>query len=66
MLLLGENKLRVPNENVKTEPNPRTAYSRYQQRNDDDEELVKVIHQGPALVMDDPSFITDPVLGTDT
>lgn len=66
MLLLGENELRIPNENVKTEPNLWSAYSRYQQRNDDDEELVKVIHQGSALVMDDPSFITDPVLGTDT
>ncbi len=62
MLLLDENELRIPNENSQTHELLTVAIS---QRHDDDDELVKVIHQGSALVMDDPSFITDPVLDTD-
>lgn len=66
MLLLDENELRIPNENVKQSRTHALLTVAISQRHDDDDELVKVIHQGSALVMDDPSFITDPVLDTDT
>ncbi len=66
MLLLDENELRIPKENVKQIRTHELLTVAISQRHDDDDELVKVIHQGSALFMDDPSFITDPVLDTDT
>lgn len=65
MLLLGENELRIPTEIAKQSQTHKLLTVAISQRRDDDEELVKVIHQGSALVMDDPSFITDSVLDTD-